>query len=253
MLLRAILRPRVAQARPFLHTERFFSRTSLQFNQAVKHKMDQARREAFLRGMAQARREKDREYVMSMALYSTSVIIGFLALAYAAVPLYRVMCQRTGYGGQPITDTTKFTPERLVPIDRKRRIKVSFSSETSGILPWRFKPQQREVSVLPGETALAFYKAYNTSDKDIIGMATYSVIPEKAAPYFSKIQCFCFEEQMLRAGEEVDMPVFFFIDPDFAADPAMANVDDIILHYTFFKAQYDNDGVLTPVNQKEAA
>ncbi|KAA8908430.1 hypothetical protein TRICI_004778 [Trichomonascus ciferrii] len=182
-----------------------------------------------------------------MALYSGSVIIGFLALAYAAVPLYRALCQRTGYGGNPITDSEKFTPDKMIPVDRKKRIRVAFSSEVSTIMPWRFKPQQREVHVLPGETALAFYKAKNVSDRDIVGMATYSVIPEKAAPYFSKIQCFCFEEQMLRAGEEVDMPVFFFIDPDFTKDPLTANIDDIILHYTFFKAKYDDDGVLTPV------
>lgn len=210
---------------------------------------EQARREAFLRGMRRAKQKKDQKYITTMALYSGSVVVGFLALSYAAVPLYRVICQRTGYGGQPITDSSKFTADRLVPVDRKTRIKITFSSETSAIMPWKFKPQQREVSVLPGETALAFYKAKNTSDRDIIGMATYSVIPDKAAPYFSKIQCFCFEEQMLRAGEEVDMPVFFFIDPDFANDPGMANVNDIVLHYTFFKAQYDDDGNLTPVLQ----
>lgn len=210
---------------------------------------EQARREAFLRGLNRARQQKDQKYILTMALYSGSVIIGFLALAYAAVPLYRALCQRTGYGGNPITDSEKFTPDKMIPVDRKKRIRVAFSSEVSTIMPWRFKPQQREVHVLPGETALAFYKAKNVSDKDIVGMATYSVIPEKAAPYFSKIQCFCFEEQMLRAGEEVDMPVFFFIDPDFTKDPLTANVDDIILHYTFFKAKYDEDGVLTPVEE----
>lgn len=212
---------------------------------------ERAKREAFFRGVQQARREKHSKYIQSLAFYSTSVIIGFLALAYAAVPLYRAICQRTGFGGQPITDASRFTPDKLIPVDRKKRIRITFSSEVSSIMPWKFKPQQREVQVLPGETALAFYKAQNTSDRDIIGMATYSVVPERAAPYFSKIQCFCFEEQMLRAGEEVDMPVFFFIDPDFASDPACANINDIVLHYTFFKAQYDDNGVLTPVNQSE--
>lgn len=88
--------------------------------------------------------------------------------------------------------------------------------------------------VLPGETALAFYTATNKSSSDIIGVATYSVTPGQAAPYFSKIQCFCFEEQKLNAGESVDMPVFFFIDPDFATDPNMRGIDTITLAYTFF-------------------
>lgn len=93
--------------------------------------------------------------------------------------------------------------------------------------------------VLPGETALAFYTATNKSDEDIIGVATYSVTPGQVAPYFSKIQCFCFEEQRLNAGETVDMPVFFFIDPDFVNDPAMNKIDTIILSYTFF-SMYPN-------------
>ena len=87
---------------------------------------------------------------------------------------------------------------------------------------------------MPGETALAFYKATNKSAEDIIGVATYSVTPAQVAPYFSKIQCFCFEEQRLNAGETVDMPVFFFIDPDFVNDPTMTKIDTITLSYTFF-------------------
>lgn len=124
--------------------------------------------------------------------------------------------------------------------------------------------------VLPGETALAFYTATNQSkDEDIIGVATYSVTPAQVAPYFSKIQCFCFEEQRLNKGETVDMPVFFYIDPDFLKDPTMRNIDTITLNYTFFseylalyatvrrwlyrnadsflEARYDKDGHLAPV------
>lgn len=88
--------------------------------------------------------------------------------------------------------------------------------------------------VLPGETALAFYTATNTSDQDIIGVATYSVTPAQVAPYFSKIQCFCFEEQRLNAGETVDMPVFFYLDPDLLNDFNMRNVKTVTLNYTFF-------------------
>ncbi|KAL8820861.1 MAG: hypothetical protein Q9223_001017 [Gallowayella weberi] len=111
-------------------------------------------------------------------------------------------------------------------------------------MPWKFTPQQREVRVLPGETALAFFTATNKSDEDIIGVATYSVTPGQVAPYFSKIQCFCFEEQRLNAGETVDMPVFFFIDPDFVNDPTMNKIDTITLSYTFFKARYDRNAQL---------
>ncbi|KAH3687807.1 hypothetical protein WICPIJ_001215 [Wickerhamomyces pijperi] len=184
--------------------------------------------------------------------YTLSVCIGFLGLSYAAVVLYRTLCSRTGFGGRPVTDKRKFTDDKLVPVDLDKRIRISFTSEVSDILPWKFTPQQREVHVLPGETALAFYKARNTSDKDIIGMATYSITPGEASPYFNKIQCFCFEEQKLKAGEEVDMPVFFFIDPDFANDPRMRAIEDIILHYAFFKAHYQGDaGELIPVDPNE--
>lgn len=201
-------------------------------------------------GARTAYEKEQRRNTLTVAYYAASVIIAFGALAYAGVPLYRALCARTGFGGTPITDSSKFTPDRLVPVDRKKRIRVQFSSGVSGALPWTFKPETREVHVLPGETALAFYKAKNVSDRDIIGMAAYTVVPERAAPYFSKIQCFCFEEQQLAAGEEVDMPVFFFIDPDYMRDPYLANVDDIILHYTFFKAQYNDDGVLSPVDTR---
>ena len=163
-----------------------------------------------------------------------SLGICFLTLSYAAVPLYRAICQRTGFGGIPITDSRLFTPERLVPVEDHKRIRVTFASSVSDTLNWKFTPQQREVRVKPGETALAFYTATNNTKDDIIGVATYSVTPGQIAPYFSKIQCFCFEEQKLRAGETVDMPVFFFIDPEFTKDPAMRGIDTVTLSYTFF-------------------
>ncbi|OZJ05330.1 hypothetical protein BZG36_01550 [Bifiguratus adelaidae] len=174
----------------------------------------------------------------SSAYYLAAAIVGLIGVTYAAVPLYRIFCARTGYNGTPLTDASKFTRDRLRPKEESRRIKVTFASNTSDSLQWSFKPEMREVRVLPGETALTFYKAKNKSKEDIIGIATYNVTPLKAAPYFNKIQCFCFEEQQLRAGEEVDMPVFFFIDPDFADDPWMKDVNTITLSYTFFDAKY---------------
>jgi cytochrome c oxidase assembly protein Cox11 len=115
----------------------------------------------------------------SAAYYATAVLIAFLGLTYASVPIYRIVCAKTGWGGTPMTDSTKFSAEHMVPVPTAsgRRIKVSFSASTSDSLPWSFRPQQREISILPGETALAFYKAKNKSSEDIIGIATYNVSP----------------------------------------------------------------------------
>lgn len=124
--------------------------------------------------------------------------------------------------------------ERLVPLTNEKRIRVTFNASVSDVLPWKFVPQQREVQVLPGETALAFYTATNKSDRDIIGVATYSVTPAQVAPYFSKIQCFCFEQQRLAAGETVDMPVFFYLDPDIVKDLNARRIETVTLSYTFF-------------------
>ncbi|KAI0025679.1 amine oxidase [Xylariomycetidae sp. FL0641] len=183
--------------------------------------------------------------------YTLSVILGTVAFSYGSVPMYKMICQTTGWGGQPIrapghggagADGDFDVASRTVPVTDARRIRVTFNASVSDVLPWRFVPQQREVRVLPGETALAFYTATNTSKNDIIGVATYSVTPAQVAPYFSKIQCFCFEEQRLNAGETVDMPVFFYLDPDLLNDLNMRGINEVTLNYTFFKAKYDNNG-----------
>ncbi|CAM1509173.1 Fc.00g029120.m01.CDS01 [Cosmosporella sp. VM-42] len=183
----------------------------------------------------------------TVAYYTLSTILGFVALTYGSVPLYKMICATTGWGGQPVrahggnADNGDIA-SRLVPVKDAKRIRVTFNASVSDVLPWKFIPQQREVRVLPGETALAFYKATNTSETDIIGVATYSVTPAQCAPYFSKIQCFCFEEQRLNAGETVDMPVFFYLDPDLLNDLNMKGIETVTLNYTFFKARYDNNG-----------
>lgn len=185
--------------------------------------------------------------------YVFSIILGTVALSYGSVPMYKMICQTTGWGGQPIKsaahggDSSVDPSERLRPVETHPRIRITFNGSVSDVLPWKFVPQQREVRVLPGETALAFYTATNKSSEDIIGVATYSVTPGQVAPYFSKIQCFCFEEQRLNAGETVDMPVFFYIDPEFARDINMKGIETVTLSYTFFKAKYDKDGHLRPV------
>lgn len=120
-----------------------------------------------------------------------------------------------------------------------RLIKVTFNADTSSSMAWNFMPQQSDIYVSPGETALAFYTATNPLDVPVIGIATYNVVPFEAGQYFNKIQCFCFEEQRLNPHEQVDMPVFFYIDPEFVMDPKMEHVEMLTLSYTFFEAKED--------------
>ncbi|EIN09735.1 hypothetical protein PUNSTDRAFT_120104 [Punctularia strigosozonata HHB-11173 SS5] len=198
----------------------------------------------------QARRQEVfRQRNRNLLMYSTAVIVVAVGVTYAAVPLYRAFCAATGFAGTPQTGSVgegKFEASRLVPVEDAKRIRVRFNADASEQLPWSFKPQQKYVSVLPGETCLAFYTAKNKSDQDIIGIATYNVTPDRIAPYFAKVECFCFEEQKLLAGEEVDMPLLFFIDKDVLDDPACRNVDDVVLSYTFFRARRNAHGQLEP-------
>lgn len=177
---------------------------------------------------------------ISAGMYAASTFIAMVGVTYCAVPLYRLFCANTGFSGTPVIDMSRFGAERLVPQERedRRRIRVTFESNTSDSLSWTFKPEVREVYVVPGETALTFYKAKSKAKEDVIGIATYNVTPYRAGSYFNKIQCFCFEEQKLTPGEDVDMPVFFFIDPDFLEDPLMKDVHTITLSYTFFNSKY---------------
>ncbi|GAA5875694.1 hypothetical protein JCM8547_007043 [Rhodosporidiobolus lusitaniae] len=203
----------------------------------------QSASEAYARMRGEHYKQRNR----SLALYSAATILVVSAASYLAVPLYRVFCSATGYGGTPTTDQSKFAPERLVArTDLAHRIRVTFNADSSDSLPWSFTPQQKEVRVLPGETALAFYTAKNNSDEDIIGIATYNVTPANIAPYFAKVECFCFEEQRILANEEVDLPVFFFIDRDYVDDPLMKDVTEVTLSYTFFRARRDKYGNLVP-------
>lgn len=159
-----------------------------------------------------------------------------LALAYAAVPLYRMFCQASGFAGTVGVD---IDPEKVATMEtvEDRVLKIKFNADTGATMRWKFKPLQKEVYLVPGETNLAFYSAENTTESPIIGISTYNVIPYDAGQYFMKIQCFCFEEQRLNPNEQVDMPVFFYIDPAFAEDPSMKNVHEITLSYTFFKSR----------------
>lgn len=172
----------------------------------------------------------------TVGIYMLSVVFATLGMAYASIPLYRMFCQATGFGGTTIT-TTMEKANAMQPVVGAKKLTINFSGTTSSSLPWRFVPLQKEIKVVPGETALAFFSAENKTDKPITGVATYNVTPQKAGAYFHKIQCFCFDEQRLRPGEQVDMPVFFFIDPEILDDPSMNDVTHICLSYTFFKSR----------------
>lgn len=159
------------------------------------------------------------------------LVFGFFAmfaLAFASVPLYKIFCQKTGFGGTP-----RISRNNSIKVVN-REITIRFVANTHRDLPWEFSPLQHTIRLKVGENGLAFYKAKNCSNKPIVGMATYNVSPDVAGQYFNKVFCFCFEQQKLDPGEAMEMPVQFFIDPAFADDPLLKKVNEITLSYTFF-------------------
>ena len=168
-----------------------------------------------------------------VVLTSVGTVLGMLGLSFAAVPIYRVFCQVTGYGGT--TQRAETGSAEVV----ERMVTVRFNADVQTDLAWRFQPEQRAITVHVGENALAFYSAENLSAQPVVGQATYNVTPEKAGIYFSKVACFCFEQQLLKPQQRVDMPVSFYVDPAFADDPDMADVKTITLSYTFFNSGED--------------
>ncbi|VBB27676.1 unnamed protein product [Acanthocheilonema viteae] len=157
--------------------------------------------------------------------YLGSVGVLFFSFAVLSVPAYRVADDM----------------ERVASMEKikDRLIRVSFNADLHSALKWQFKPLQKEIYVHPGETALIFYSAYNPTDKPVVGISSYNVTPFQAAYYFNKIQCFCFEDQILNPGEQVDLPVFFYIDPDYTSDPDLEYTDSLVLSYTFFESKPD--------------
>jgi cytochrome c oxidase assembly protein subunit 11 len=161
------------------------------------------------------------------------VVAGMTGLAYASVPLYRLFCQVTGFGG---------TPQRVAAAPAEisdRTVRVTFTADVAAGLDWKFQPLQRNLALKVGENKLAFYAAENLEARPATGRATFNVSPEIFGPYFSKIECFCFTEQTLQAGQRIEMPVSFFIDPAILDDPALKNINDVTLSYTFFRAADD--------------
>ncbi len=161
-------------------------------------------------------------------------LVGFaflmVGVSFAAVPLYDLFCRVTGFGG-----TTQVGDDTAdVVLDRTMRVR--FTADTDRNLPWSFRPETRELTLRIGEPALVYYEAVNTSDQPVAGMATYNVSPAKAGIYFVKVQCFCFNEQVLMPGQRMQMPVYFYVDPALAQDVNLDDVQVITLSYTFFQA-----------------
>lgn len=157
------------------------------------------------------------------------VVFLMIAMAYASVPLYRVFCKVTGWGGT--TQTAKVAPHQS--IDRK--IKIRFSANVARDMPWDFKPDITEVEVKIGQDAIVSFTAENKTKAPITGTAVYNVTPLQAGKYFFKTQCFCFGQQVLAPGQKVHMPVTFYVDPKIADDRDMDDVHTITLSYTFFR------------------
>jgi len=161
----------------------------------------------------------------------TGIALAMLALGFASKPLYEKFCQVTGYGGT--TGRAEVNDSEVID----RMVRVYFDSNVAPELPWSFKAEQRFIDVKVGQSALAYYKVKNLSDEAIVGTANFNVTPVKGAPFFIKTECFCFTEQLIEAGQEVTMPVLFFVDPQLNEAKRFDDVKDMTLSYTFFRVE----------------
>ena len=163
------------------------------------------------------------------AAQMVGVVVFMGAMAWASVPFYDWFCRVTGFGG--ITQVADSGSEIVL----SETVKIRFDASLERDMPWEFKPVQREIELQIGATGLAFYEAYNPTDKPVAGTASYNVTPYEAGGFFSKIDCFCFEEQVLMPGERVQMPVTFFVDPELVNDKDAKFATTITLSYTFYE------------------
>ena len=175
--------------------------------------------------------QKNRAVGFRAALFG----VAMLALAFASVPLYRIFCQVTGFGGT--TMKAESAPGAVAG-----EIGVRFDANIDPRLPWKFEPEQATVRIHPGARTTIYYKASNYTARRTFGTATFNVSPAQAGQYFSKIECFCFTEQELKGGQSVRMPVVFYVDPKLREDPATKGLDEITLSYTFYPVENPGNG-----------
>ena len=170
--------------------------------------------------------DKNRRVGLMMALLAAAMV----GLAFASVPLYRLFCQVTGFGGTPLR-------AEEAPGAVAGQIGVRFDANIEPSLPWRFEPVQQTIRIHPGARTQILYRATNLTARKTAGRAIFNVTPLKAGQYFNKIECFCFTEQRLRGGQSVDMPVVFYVDPRIRDDEATKSIDEITLSYTFYPVE----------------
>ena len=164
------------------------------------------------------------------ALLMVLLVAAMIGLAFASVPLYRLFCDVTGFGGTPVR--AEDAPGAIAG-----EVGVRFDANVNGALPWRFEPVEKTIRIAPGKKTQISYRATNLTARRTTGTATFNVTPALAGQYFSKIECFCFTEQVLKGGESVDMPVVFFVDPRLREDPETRHIDEITLSYTFYPVE----------------
>jgi len=164
-------------------------------------------------------------------LMTAGVVLFMGSLGFASAPLYNLFCRVTGFGG--VTQEADTASDTVL----ERTVKVRFDATTDKGMPWSFKPVQKEMTLKIGETGLAFYEAHNPTDKPVAGTASYNVFPYEAGYFFTKIECFCFTEQVLEPGETVQMPVTFYVDPEMVEDRDAKYVETITLGYTFYETE----------------
>lgn len=171
------------------------------------------------------------------AALAAFVALAMVGLAFASVPLYRLFCQVTGFAG-----TTQAQLGANAPGAVGQRISIRFDASRSPALPWTFRPEETHHEVTIGERSIAFYTARNLSDRPVTGTATFNVTPASAGQHFVKVQCFCFERQTLQPGEEMRMPVVFYVDPGILRDPHASRISEITLSYTFYPVDSAREG-----------
>ncbi|HMM64438.1 MAG: cytochrome c oxidase assembly protein [Mesorhizobium sp.] len=180
------------------------------------------------RNLPDPTRQKSNRVIAGVCL---AFFFGMVGMAYAAVPLYSLFCQVTGYGG-----TTRRAPQQYADRVLDRDITIRFDANTTGV-PWDFRPAQRSMTIKIGETAQAHYTATNKLATATSGHASFNVVPELAGAYFNKVECFCFTDQTLKPGETADMPVVFYVDPDIVDAPELKDIRTITLSYTMFPSE----------------